>query len=168
MLELRTKSTQVRSLLERPVVKNCVVAFSFTPEVVSRKLEHKVPDFQRRLEAMVKLQQAGWQVGLRIDPLIYYHGCLPDYGAMFDQLFARLDGDRLHSVSLGVFRLPTGYFRTMERLYPDEKLFAGKLVEEQGMVSYGPEVETELMEYCTQRILAHIPQEKFFPCVAGQ
>ena len=34
-----------------------------------RVLEHRVPNIERRLAAMQKLQQAGWQLGLRFDPL---------------------------------------------------------------------------------------------------
>ncbi|MEN8175691.1 MAG: DNA photolyase, partial [Pseudomonadota bacterium] len=41
-LELRTKSTQTRLLENREPIPNCVTAFSFTPDPVSRALEHRV------------------------------------------------------------------------------------------------------------------------------
>ena len=46
--------------------------------------------------------------------------------------------DGLHSVSLGQFRLPQGMYKTMHKLYPDEKLLAYGLEEKDGMVSYQP------------------------------
>ena len=52
ILELRTKSVQIRSLLETEPFPNCVVAFSFTPEPVSLAVEHKVPPTEARIRAM--------------------------------------------------------------------------------------------------------------------
>ncbi|MBL4868368.1 MAG: hypothetical protein JKY67_18535, partial [Pseudomonadales bacterium] len=44
-LELRTKSAQIRSLLKHEAVKNVIIALSFSPERVSKQLEHRVPAF---------------------------------------------------------------------------------------------------------------------------
>jgi spore photoproduct lyase len=163
-LELRTKSTQVRTLLDRPPINNCVVAFSFTPENISRKLEHKVPSNLKRLEAMKKLQQHGWKVGLRFDPLIYDDDYRNNYQRLFDEVFSQLDIDRLHSVSLGVFRLPEPFYRTMQRLYPREKLFAAKIANRDGMVSYQTGIEKRLFDDCESLLLKHIPERIYYPC----
>jgi spore photoproduct lyase len=96
--------------------------------------------------------------------LIYQSGYQQHYQQFFDQVFARIDGDRLHSVSLGVFRLPEHYFKKMHKLYPEEKLFAGPLTSQQGMVSYRQELEQEMTQYCTRQLLRHVPPSKFFPC----
>jgi len=77
--ELRTKSTQVRSLLSQEALPNAVVAFSFTPEEIHGTLEHKVPGIQRRIDSMLQLQHAGWSLGLRFDPLIYQPGYREHY-----------------------------------------------------------------------------------------
>jgi spore photoproduct lyase len=163
-LELRTKSTQVRSLLHREPLPNVVTAFSFTPAEMHRALEHKVPTVERRLDAMAQLQQAGWLTGLRFDPLIYQDDYREQYRRLFSLVFERLDADRLHSVSLGTFRLPRGYFKNIVRLYPDEPLFAGAFAESGGMVSYPPELERELGDYCSTELLRHIPEQLLFPC----
>jgi spore photoproduct lyase len=163
-LELRTKSTQVRSLLNREPIPRCIVAFSLSPDAIADKVEAKAPSLQRRLDALVKLQQQGWQIGLRFDPLIYQSGYQQQYRELFEQVFSRIDLNRLHSVSLGVFRLPDNFFKKVHRLYPEEKLFAGPLVGGQGMVSYKPELEREMISYCAEQILQFIPAAKFFPC----
>jgi DNA repair photolyase len=69
-LEIRTKSTQVRKLLEFDPLPNCVVAMSFTPEAAAKRWEHRVPAITKRLLAMRKLQQAGWPVAIRFEPVI--------------------------------------------------------------------------------------------------
>ena len=163
-LELRTKSTQIRSLLKAEAIPNVVVAFSFTPDEVYRALEHKVPGIERRLEAMLQLQQAGWALGLRFDPMIYQEGYQTHYRTLFDQLFSRLDSAALHSVSLGSFRLPRGYFKKMVQLYPDERLFAGNFETAKDMVSYPGAQQQEMTDFCTQELLRHIPESLLFPC----
>ncbi len=164
-LELRTKSTQVRSLLDREPLPRCIVAFSLSPGPIAEKVEAKAPPLERRLDALCKLQEQGWQIGLRFDPLIYQSGCQQQYSELFEQVFSRIDLNRLHSVSLGVFRLPESFFKKVHKLYPEEKLFAAPLVSQQGMVSYKQELEQEMMHYCSEQILNYIPAAKFFPCI---
>lgn len=163
-LELRTKSTQVRTLLEREPLPRCIVAFSLSPDAIAAKVEAGAPPLVRRLDAMVKLQTQGWQLGLRFDPLIYTSDYRLHYRTLFEQVFARIDPDRVHSVSLGVFRLPENYFKKMHKLYPEEKLFAGPLISQQGMVSYREELEQEMIDFCSEALLKYIPRAKFFPC----
>jgi len=149
-LELRTKSTQVRSLLNREPLPRCIVAFSLSPDPIAAKVEAKAPSVGRRLDALCKLQEQGWQIGLRFDPLIYQTGYQQQYRELFEQVFSRIDLNRLHSVSLGVFRLPESFFKKVHKLYPDEKLFASPLVSQQGMMSYQQELEQEMMHYCSE------------------
>jgi len=163
-LELRTKSTQVRSLLNREPLPRCIVAFSLSPDQIAEKVEAKAPSVARRLDALCKVQEQGWQIGLRFDPLIYQSGYQQQYSELFGQVFSRIDLNRLHSVSLGVFRLPENFFKKVHKLYPEEKLFAGPLITQQGMVSYQQELEQEMMNYCTEQLLTYIPADKFFPC----
>jgi spore photoproduct lyase len=163
-LELRTKSTQIRSLLNKEVFSRCIVAFSLSPDEIAQKVEDKAPSLIRRLDAMCKLQEQGWPLGLRFDPLIYQTGYQQQYKNLFEQVFSRIRIDALHSVSLGVFRLPEKYFKKIHKLYPEEKLFAGPLETKQKMTSYKKELELEMMQYCSELLLSYIPKSKFFPC----
>lgn len=163
-LELRSKSTQIRGLLNRPVLPQVVVAFSLSPDPVANKVEAKAPALAKRIEAAAKLQQQGWPIGLRFDPLIYQQDYRQQYRTLFQQVFASIDPNAIHSASLGVFRLPEHFFKKMHRLYPEERLFASPLQTMGGMVSYRSEIEQAMMADCTELLLQHIPAERFFPC----
>ncbi|HEX7025648.1 MAG TPA: DNA photolyase, partial [Gammaproteobacteria bacterium] len=138
--------------------------FSFTPDVISRALEHKVPRLEKRIHAMRELQQQGWRVGLRFDPLIYCEDYPTHYRQLFKQVFQALDPQAIHSISFGPFRLPKPFQQNIVRLYPDEALFAGRFEEHNGMVSYPRNIETEMSEFCRTEILQYVPEEKLFPC----
>jgi spore photoproduct lyase len=163
-LELRTKSTQIRTLLKRPALDNVVVAFSFTPASIADVLEHKVPSVERRIDAMQKLAGHGWPLGLRFDPMIYDGDYRYHYGELFDAIFSRIQPRHLHSVAFGPFRLPQPFYRAMHRLYPDEPLLAGHFTERNGMISYPAAIEREMIEFCSSELLRYIPENILFPC----
>jgi spore photoproduct lyase len=163
-LEIRTKSTQIRSLSAAEPIANCVVAFSFTPDEISRAVEHKVPSVDKRIRAMEKLQRQGWRIGLRLDPLIYTDGFERQYRQLIESLFARIDADSLHSVSVGEFRLPKDFFRKMVRIYPREKLFAGPLEQLGGQVSYPESIETSLRDCVLAALREHVEDDRIFLC----
>lgn len=164
LLELRTKSTQIRTLLKIEPQPNCVVAFSLTPVDVAEALEHKAPSIGRRIEAMQRLQARGWQIGLRFDPLIYQNNFRESYDNLFALVFKQLDLSSIHSVSLGSFRLPKKFFSTLSRMYPDERLFASPLEETDGMITYEKSLHNDLLQYCHEAIKQYVPPEKFFIC----
>lgn len=163
-IELRTKSTQVRSLLRTEPLPNCVVAFSFTPQEISGALENGVPPVAKRIDTMVRLQRQGWRLGLRFDPMIYHQDYQAHYRRLFSDLFQRLDAERLHSVTLGAFRLPAPYHRNILRLYPDEPLFATTLEPSNSMVSYKAPIRDEMIAFCEQELQRHVAPDICFSC----
>ena len=163
-LELRTKSVNVQILESKTPVNNIVVAFSFTPHEISLQLEKGVPRVAARIKAMHKLAKLGWNVGIRIDPIIDCEDFEVRYSNLIDDLFCGLPEERLHSVSLGAFRMPSNFFRKIEKLYPHEPLFAGRLKRTQSSVSYNPEIENLRLQTCRELILKKITKEKLFEC----
>lgn len=164
LLELRTKSTQVRRLLKQKPLPNVIVAFSFTPAELGDVLENKVPAVASRIAAMRRVAEHGWPIGLRFDPLLYDLRYRELYKGLFESIFGALPADCLHSVSLGPFRLPRDFFRAVERLYPYERLFAAQFAERNNIVSYPPDIEQEMVAYCTREILRYIPERLLFRC----
>lgn len=163
-LELRTKSTQIRFLLDREPIPNVVTALTLTPHEIASKLEHKAPPLKRRLEALQKLQAKKWKIGLRLDPIIYCDNWQTIYRSFYKEVFTSIDPQNIHSVSMGTFRVPKGVFKNMSRLYPEEKLFAHSLDETKETVTYQKEIESEMLSFCANQILNYIPKETFFPC----
>jgi spore photoproduct lyase len=112
---------------------------------------------------MERLQERGWRLGLRFDPLIYNEDYREQYRRLYEKVFGSLRVGSLHSVSVGPFRLAADAFKAMIRLYPEDALFAGPLEEETGFVAYRRELEEEMVEFCTTELLRHVPREIFFP-----
>ncbi len=164
LFEIRTKSTQIRTLLNTKPLENCVLAWSFTPTDIANALEHKTPSVDKRINAILKLQEQGWQIGLRFDPLIYSSEYQAQYQRLFSDTLNKCNLKLLHSVSLGSFRLPKQFFKSLQKMYPDEKLFALPLEEENGMFSYKEKIRTEMLNFCSDELMKYIPKDIFYPC----
>lgn len=165
-MELRTKSTQIRPLLKREPVPNVVVAYSLSPATIAEAHEHKTPSLLKRLQALKELQDAGWTIGLRFDPILYAQNFKSLYTELFNQTLDTLDVSAIHSVSLGPFRLPKPFYKRMIRLYPDSKLLAQPMQTKTAMVGYTQETENELLSFCQEQLLKRISKEQYFPCVS--
>lgn len=164
VLELRTKSINIRFLLDRKPINNCVVAFTLSPEEVVNGLEHRTPRLPRRLKAIDQLQEKGWKIGLRFDPLIYMDDYQSAYSRFFESVFDVVNPEALHSVTMGTFRVPKELFKNMVKQYPREKLFAHSLKERKGLVMYDESVEQEMVRFCQEKVLNNIDSSKYFPC----
>lgn len=164
-LELRTKSTQIRHLLKRKALANCVVAFSLSPQSVISSLEHKTPSLEKRLKAANQLASKGWPIGLRFDPIIAIDDYQHQYAELFKQTAQAIPSSAIHSISLGPFRLPKPFHKKLTQLYPEEPLFATDIKTVGNMISHGEENEQEMLQFCKDKILDWVDESKFFPCV---
>lgn len=162
VLELRTKSTQIRSLLNRPAQHNVVVAYSLSPDRVAREVEAGAPSFAKRLEALKRLQDHGWRIGIRFDPIVWHQDYAQDYRQAVDDVFTLLDPNKIDSVTLGGFRLPKGFHKTMRNLYPEHWLFNAGLEDNAGMISYRREIEDDVLNTVSAYCQEYLPTQKLY------
>ena len=71
VFEIRSKSINIKVFEKIRPLANVIPAFSLNPEHVVKEFEDKTPSLSKRLKAIIKLQNLGWSIGLRFDPLIY-------------------------------------------------------------------------------------------------
>jgi len=81
-----TKSTNIANLLELEPTPQVIVSFSLNSEEVSRRYEKKSPPPFKRLEAARQLRERGWQVRVRLDPIIPIENWAVHYKAMAEAI----------------------------------------------------------------------------------
>ncbi len=160
VLELRTKSTQIRSLLKTSPNPGTIVAMSLAPESVAANLEHGAPPLGERLRAMRRVQDHGFKVGLRFDPIIPISDAASVFRHFFAQVFAEINSSSVHSVTLGGFRLPKAFAKRMVRLYPNEALFAGPRDELNGTLIYRGDVGDNTVAIARNELARYISADK--------
>jgi len=94
-----TKSTNIKNLLEINSHKQVIMSFSINAIPVANKWE-KAPKVEKRLEAAKKLYDAGYEVRMRIDPMVPIENWEKHYLELVDLLFARFIPERITLGSL--------------------------------------------------------------------
>ena len=167
LLELRSKSVGISCLREREAIDNVVVAFSLTPADVAAAVEHKAPPLRRRLDAMRELAEAGWKIGLRLDPLIDYADFRDGYRALVEDIFSIVPEAAVHSATFGPLRFPKEMLNRVTQLYPEEKLFAVPFeLRDDGLASYPAEREEVMRAEVGDLLVQRLGAERVFDCVA--
>lgn len=161
-LELRTKSSQVKPMLEREPMDNCITAFSLAPADLSESMERQAPALESRLGAARRLQEAGWPVGLRFEPLLWTEDWKEQYRGLFDRTFEVLDPDRVHSVSCGPFRLPLNHWQRLKELYPESPFVQGPVEKDADVVSFESGKADDLRGYCLETLTERLPEGVLF------
>lgn len=162
-IEFRTKSINIQPLLKLKPTPNSVIAYSLNCDFVSKNFENKTPSLIKRLQALAKLQKLGWKIGLRFDPLIYHDNWKENYADLFKSTFSLLNPKKIHSISLGAFRLPHPIYKNMSKLYKDEPLFFHKLSTYNEGISYSKEVEKQMRSFCEEELFKNISKEIYYP-----
>lgn len=128
-----TKSDNVDSLLNLEHGGRSIMSFSINTDKVYQQLEHRTASPEARLMAAKKLQQAGYEIRLRIDPVILYSTWKKDYIDLVEKLFVYVKPER---ITLGEYRPSKGLASHISSRFPDSPL----LKINSGLVNDGPKL----------------------------
>lgn len=167
-LFMLTKSDNIDNILALPHNGHTIVAWSINNEAVSRKFEIGAPPFAKRLEAARKVQEAGYPIRIRLDPIVPFDGWKAAYKDTINQIFSKISPER---VTLGTLRFEKGfynmrnsifttgqelpkYLEQMKPMFP-EKEFEGFNKPKSGKYSFGETERTEIFKYVIEEIRQH-------------
>jgi len=128
-----TKSDNIDSLLNLEHKGRSIMSFSINTDKVYQQLEHRTASPEARLMAAKKLQQAGYEIRLRIDPVILYSTWKKDYIDLVEKLFVYVKPER---ITLGEYRPSKGLASHISSRFPDSPL----LKIHSGLVNEGPKL----------------------------
>ena len=95
-----TKSTNIENLLEMDFQSHAIVSFSLNAPEAARMFEKGAPTVAERIEAAKKLSNAGYEVRIRIDPMVPIASWDEGYKALVDMIFHNLVPSRITLGSL--------------------------------------------------------------------
>jgi spore photoproduct lyase len=145
-----------------------IIAWSMNNERVSQKFEIGAPAFERRLSAAVKVQEAGYPVRIRLDPIVPFEGWREAYSETIKQIFSKICPDR---VTLGTLRFEEGFYNirnsiftsgsdlpnfleNMQPMFPAKK-FHGSKKPKSGKYSFSEEKRIEIFGFAIDEIRKH-------------
>ncbi|MGQ3684308.1 MAG: SPL family radical SAM protein [Candidatus Loosdrechtia sp.] len=114
-----TKSDAIHSLLNANHDNKIIVSFSINTDVIHQQLEHRTPSPEARLIAAKKLQDLGYEIRLRIDPVVWYSTWEKDYLELVQKIFSYVKPVR---ITIGEYRPSRGLAAHISSRFPESSL----------------------------------------------
>jgi len=128
VLELKTKSDAVDSLLSLDHKGKTVLSWSLNTEELIASEEHQTASLKRRVSAIRKSAGAGYLIGLHFDPMILYDRWKEGYKKLVADVFEAVPPDRIAWISIGSLRFNPEMKKKIENNYPDSRLTSAEMV----------------------------------------
>ncbi|MBD3810397.1 MAG: radical SAM protein [Sulfuricurvum sp.] len=155
-LEIRTKSANFKPLEMIVPNKRVTLAWTLSPQRIIERYEHATPSLDARLKAVKNAIDAGWNVRICIDPVIYTEQFETLYGELIDKLFAQIPAHTLHQLTLGSFRMSQSHLRSLKKLRRSDIAFYPYSVKDE-MVTYPEAIEAHILETLLAKATQFIP-----------
>ena len=132
VLELKTKTDRVEPLLGLEHRGRTVVSFSLSATALSQSEERGAASPMRRLGAAARAGEAGYLLGLHLDPLISEGGAgaAEPFKEILRAAAALLPARQLAYLSMGTVRFPPAMRRTILQRFPHSRATLGELLPE--------------------------------------
>lgn len=158
-----TKSDCIDDLLELNHRGQSIISFSLNTEKVFQELEHRTASPESRLRAAEKVQKAGYEVRLRIDPVIFYSTWEKDYSELVDNIFQFVRPTR---ITIGEYRPSNGLANHIGSRFPDSQLLRinSSLVREGRKLRYPENQRINMFRLIIEKIKRIDPTVKISLC----
>jgi len=146
-----TKSNCVNQILDLDHGNQSVISFSVNTDTVFHQFEHRTASPEARLIAGKKVQEAGYELRLRIDPIIFYSTWKKDYLNLIDKIYSFVKPSR---ITLGEYRPSKGLASHISSRFPNSALLRvhRDLVRENGKLRYPKARRIEMFKTIVEQI----------------
>lgn len=163
-LYMLTKSDNVDTILDLPHNGHTIVAWSLNDPEVSKTFEIGAPSFERRLGAAKKVQDAGYPVRIRLDPIVPIQGWQEKYLETIKRIFETISPG---SVTIGTLRFEEAFYKMHNTFLQSQelakivngmepmflpKLFPGAKRPKSGKFSFSEERRVEMFSFAIGEI----------------
>jgi spore photoproduct lyase len=169
VFEIKTKSRNVKHLLELDHGGRVVVSWSVNSAAVTELEEPDADSLTERLGAAAVCRKAGYKIGWHFDPLIHYSGWESDYKRVIDLIFDRLEAADIAWISLGALRFNPALKPIIKRKFPGSRLLFGELVPGlDGKLRYFRPIRQEMFRRLIEHIRGYSREVPVYLCMENQ
>lgn len=127
VLELKTKTANIRNLLALPHRGNVVVSWSINPQTYIEREEHKCDSLDERFNAARQCADRGYPIGFHLDPLLYFDDWEPQYTDLIQTMANRFDPSEIAWVSVGSLRFTPALKKITEERFPKSTIMTAEM-----------------------------------------
>lgn len=165
ILEFKTKSNNIKYLLEHEVPKNIICTWSLNTPTIIKNEEHLTASLEERLEAAKKLSQKGVLVGFHFHPIVKYENYLQEYKEVYKTLLATFSPNQVALISLGTLTFIKPVIKKIRSRNFTSKILQMPLINASGKLSYPLHVKKEMFSHAYQSFKAWHKKVYFYMCM---
>ena len=148
LLEFKTKSANVKHLLELDVPKNVVCSWSLNTTAIVENEEHFTASLDQRIGAARKAADGGIKVAFHFHPIVHYDGWKADYTELVEKVLGTFSTEEVLFVSFGSVTFIKPVIQKLREQGHHSKMLQMEMVPDpHGKLSYPDEVKVEIFEH---------------------
>ncbi len=144
ILEFKSKSNNIKYLLENDVPKNILCTWSINTPTIIENEEHLSATLEQRLESARALADKGVLVGFHFHPIVVYEGYLNEYQATIEKITDMFDASEVALVSFGTLTFIKPVIKKIRNRDFKSKILQMPLIDASGKFSYPLETKIEM------------------------
>lgn len=153
VLELKTKTDNIRGLLDSPHKDRVIISWSLNSPCIASREEHGAPSLEKRLRAARICQGEGYIIGFHFDPLIYYPNWKEGYIKTIEMIDKYIDPRGIIWISLGCLRYMPDLKSIIRRRHPDTHILDGEFIRAlDGKMRYFKPIRIEMYSFMRENI----------------
>jgi len=169
ILEFKTKSDNIKYLLENDVPKNIFCTWSLNPQVIVENEEQLTASLDKRLASARAVANKGVKVGFHFHPIVEYEGYLDDYNKVYQRVLNEFKSDEVALISFGTLTFIKPVIKKLRERNFKSKITQMPFEDAGGKSSYPLEIKREMFKHAYNSFRAwHDKDVFFYMCMEDQ
>jgi spore photoproduct lyase len=154
LLEFKTKSDNIKYLLENAVPKNIICTWSLNTSTIIQNEEHLTASLDKRINAARAMANKGVKVGFHFHPIVEYEGYLDEYKAVYDKLLTTFKPQEVALVSFGTLTFIKPVIKLLREREFRSKITQIEHTDASGKTSYPEHTKVEMFKHAYESFAA--------------
>ena len=165
ILELKTKSKNIKYLLKTDVPPNVFVSWSMNPQLIIDQEEHGTASMEQRLVAARALADKGILVGFHFHPIVHYQGWKKNYHELIHKVLTRFSPYEVGLVSMGTLTFIKPAIRKLRMSGISSKVLQIPMDDASGKKSYTKSIKKMIFQFVWDEFSSWHNKVFFYACM---
>lgn len=168
ILEFKSKSDNIKYLLENEVPKNILCTWSINTPTIIENEEHLSASLEKRIASARALADKGVLVGFHFHPIVVYENYLSEYKETIEKITSRFTYDEVALVSFGTLTFIKPVMKKLRNRGFKSKILQMPLVDASGKFSYPLETKEEMFKNAYEAFKPWHDKIYFYLCMEDE
>lgn len=165
-IEFKTKSKNIKHLLQQDVPENIVCSWSLNPQIVIDNEEHLTASFAERLAAARAVADKGIKVSFHFHPMIHFDSWQDAYADIFKRVQTNFSTDEVLFISFGSLTFPKPIIKKIRTYGIQSRILQMPMQPNpEGKMTYPDEIKKEMFNFGYQSFEPWRDKVFFYLCM---